>query len=49
VGLPLGIAARLILEGAINESGLHIPNLDTIYEPVLKELKAFDISFHEYH
>ena len=49
VGLPLGIAAKLILEGKINERGLHIPNLDSIYEPVLKELKSFDVSFHEYH
>jgi hypothetical protein len=25
VGLPLGIAATLLLEGKINETGLHIP------------------------
>lgn len=48
VGLPLGIAAKLILEAKINERGLHIPNLNSIYEPVLQELKTFDVAFHEY-
>jgi saccharopine dehydrogenase-like NADP-dependent oxidoreductase len=47
VGLPLGIAAGLILEKKINESGLHIPILPSVYEPVLKELKEYDIVFHE--
>jgi saccharopine dehydrogenase-like NADP-dependent oxidoreductase len=48
VGLPLGIAAKLILENTINETGLHIPVLSTIYEPVLKELKEYDVVFHEF-
>jgi hypothetical protein len=30
VGLPLGIAAKLILEGNINETGLQIPILPSI-------------------
>ena len=47
VGLPLGIATKLILEGKINEKGLHIPVLPTIYEPVLEELKKHDIFFNE--
>jgi len=47
VGLPLGIAAKLILEGKIKETGLHIPILPTIYEPVLDELKKFGIAFQE--
>jgi saccharopine dehydrogenase (NADP+, L-glutamate forming) len=47
VGLPLGIAAVLILEGTITETGLHIPTLPTIYEPVLKELATHGISFQE--
>lgn len=47
VGLPLGIAARLILEGKINETGLHIPVKATIYEPVLNALKNYGIVFHE--
>ena len=47
VGLPLGIAAKLILEEKIKETGLRIPVLPFIYEPVLKELQEYDIIFHE--
>jgi hypothetical protein len=47
VGLPLGIAAKLILEGNITETGLHIPILPSIYEPVLKELEKNSIVFEE--
>ena len=47
VGLPLGIAAKLILEKTITETGLHIPILPTIYEPVLAELKHYDVVFNE--
>ncbi len=47
VGLPLGIAAKLILEEKIKETGLHIPVLASIYEPVLQELKTFGIRFNE--
>lgn len=47
VGLPLGIAAKLILEGKINETGLLIPNLSSIYQPVLEELKQHGIAFNE--
>ncbi len=47
VGLPLGIAAKLILNGTINLKGLHIPTHKEIYEPVLKELEEHGIIFHE--
>ena len=47
VGLPLGIAAKLILNGNIKLSGLHIPTVKEIYEPVLQELELFEIKFHE--
>jgi len=47
VGLPLGIAAKLILEGKITTTGLHIPTLPAIYEPVLKELHQHGIAFTE--
>jgi saccharopine dehydrogenase-like NADP-dependent oxidoreductase len=47
VGLPLGIAALLILEGKIRLKGLHIPIMPAIYEPVLKELAAQGIRFEE--
>lgn len=47
VGLPLGIAAKLILNGTITIKGLHIPVIKEIYEPVLKELKLCGIKFDE--
>jgi len=47
VGLPLGIAAKLILEGKIKSTGLKIPIDPEIYEPVLMELKLSGITFHE--
>lgn len=47
VGLPLGIAARLLLEGMIQETGLHIPIIPGIYEPVLEKLAENGIRFRE--
>lgn len=47
VGLPLGIAAKLILEEKITETGLHIPVIESIYEPVLEELKKMGVAFKE--
>jgi saccharopine dehydrogenase-like NADP-dependent oxidoreductase len=47
VGLPLGIAATLLLEGKIHETGLHIPIIPGIYEPVLKVLTEHGITFKE--
>ncbi len=47
VGLPLAIAAKLILEEKITLRGLHIPILPEIYLPVLAELELKGISFVE--
>ncbi len=47
VGLPIGIAAVLILEGKIDLAGLHIPILPEIYTPVLKELEKNGVKFTE--
>ncbi len=47
VGLPLGIATKLILEGKINLTGVVIPIHKQIYEPVLQELKQYGINFKE--
>lgn len=47
VGLPLGIAARLVLEKRINLTGLHIPIVPEIYKPVLEELELNGIKFTE--
>jgi saccharopine dehydrogenase-like NADP-dependent oxidoreductase len=47
VGLPLGIATKLILNGTIKLKGLHIPTKKEIYDPVLKELEEHGIKFEE--
>ncbi|HMU10513.1 MAG TPA: saccharopine dehydrogenase C-terminal domain-containing protein [Ferruginibacter sp.] len=47
VGLPLGIAAKLILNGMLQLKGLHIPTAKEIYEPVLMELDKAGIRFTE--
>lgn len=47
VGLPLAIAAKLILNDTIKLRGLHIPTHAEIYEPVLKELEEHGIRFVE--
>ncbi len=47
VGLPLGIAAKLIMEEKIKLTGLHIPVVPEIYEPVLEELEKHSIKFYE--
>jgi saccharopine dehydrogenase-like NADP-dependent oxidoreductase len=46
VGLPLAIAVKLYLTGGLQLSGVHIPTLPDIYEPVLAELEAHGIRFH---
>lgn len=47
VGLPLGIAATLLLEEQITERGLQIPIVPGIYDPVLKKLAEKGIVFQE--
>ena len=47
VGLPLGIAAKQILNGGIKLTGLHIPTHKEIYLPVLDELEHAGIRFTE--
>ena len=47
VSLPAAIAARMILQGKIAITGVHIPVLPEIYNPVLDELAANNIAFKE--
>ena len=47
VGLPVAIATKLILSGAIKSTGVKIPNTKDIYVPVLKELEENGINFVE--
>jgi len=47
VGLPAAIGVKLIAENKIHLTGVHIPVLPEIYEPVLSELETQNIKFTE--
>ena len=47
VALPAAIAVMLILERKIKDTGVHIPIIKTIYQPVLAELADLGISMIE--
>lgn len=48
VGLPVGIATLQILKGNFKLTGVRIPIHKEIYDPVMKELKEYDIEFREF-
>jgi saccharopine dehydrogenase (NAD+, L-glutamate forming) len=45
VGLPLGIATKMVLTGQIKLTGSHIPTHPEIYVPVLQELGKYGVAF----
>lgn len=47
VGLPLGIACRLLLEGKLSLRGVRIPVAGELYDPILQELETLGIHFAE--
>lgn len=47
VGLPIGIAAKLILNGKISLTGVQIPIKPEIYEPILEELEELGFVMKE--
>ena len=47
VGLPLGIAAKLLLSGKIKDRGVKLPIEREIYLPVLSELEQLGITFED--
>lgn len=47
VGLPVGIAAKLILKGDIQEKGVQLPIIPSIYNAILDELATLGVSFTE--
>lgn len=47
VGLPVAIAAKMILKDEVAEKGVTLPIHPEIYEPVLNELESFGITFEE--
>ena len=47
VSIPAAIATKMILEGKINITGVHIPVIPEIYNPILDELEEMNIKFSE--
>jgi saccharopine dehydrogenase-like NADP-dependent oxidoreductase len=47
VGLPLAIATKQVLKGAINKPGVFIPTQAAIYDPILNELAQMGFEFSE--
>ena len=47
VGLPLGIATKLLMTGKIKHKGIVLPIHKDIYQPILAELASFGIKFEE--
>ena len=47
VALPAAVAVRMILEGKITETGVHIPVIPGIYNPVLDALEEMNIKMIE--
>ena len=47
VSIPAAIAVKMILESKIKLTGVHIPVLPEIYNPILDELEGISIKFKE--
>ncbi len=48
VGLPAAIGVRLLIEGRIDLTGVHVPVHPEVYVPVLAELEGLGIRFTEH-
>lgn len=48
VGLPVAMASLRILNGEISTPGVQLPITKEVYEPILKELEDYGITFKEY-
>jgi saccharopine dehydrogenase (NADP+, L-glutamate forming) len=47
VGLPLGIFVKLLMQGKISTTGVNIPTMPEVYEPIMAELETLGIKFEE--
>lgn len=47
VGLPLGIFVKLLMQGKISTTGVNIPIMPEVYEPILAELEQHGVRFVE--
>lgn len=45
VGLPLGIFVKLLMQGKIATTGVNIPIMPEVYEPILAELENYGVKF----
>jgi len=45
VTIPVSIAVRMVLEGELKLTGLQIPTIPQLYNPILDELEKYDIKF----
>lgn len=48
VGLPVAIATKMLLTGKIKKTGVLIPVIPELYNPILNELEDFGIVFSEF-
>ena len=47
VGIPLGIFVKQVMLGKITQTGVNIPVVKEVYQPVLEELKEYGVDFRE--
>lgn len=47
VGIPMGICAKMMLNKQLSIRGVHVPIHKEVYDPILKELEQYNISFKE--
>ncbi len=47
VGLPLGIFVKLLLQGKISTTGVAIPTMPEVYNPIMEELEQYGVRFIE--
>ncbi|HNM26134.1 MAG TPA: saccharopine dehydrogenase C-terminal domain-containing protein, partial [Saprospiraceae bacterium] len=48
VGLPLGIFVKLLMLGKISTTGVNIPTMPEVYQPVMQELEGMGVRFVEH-
>lgn len=47
VGLPLGIFVKLLMQEKISPTGVNIPTMPEVYEPIMAELADYGVKFIE--
>ncbi|MEO1514269.1 MAG: saccharopine dehydrogenase C-terminal domain-containing protein [Bacteroidota bacterium] len=47
VGIPMGILVKMVMLGQVQATGVNIPVMREVYNPVLDELEEYDVVFRE--